>query len=374
MKTEIIIASAIFALLTCTACKKGKTETAESVPPVDVAYVVSDSVLLSKEYPGSMSATTSVDVMGRVNGTLLTQNYSGGDKVKKGQLLFTIEDTKYRDARDQAQAALATAKSQYEYASKHYEALKKAMESDAVSQIEMLQGKSEMESAEASIKNAQAALETALTNLSYCTVYAPINGLISKGVYSPGSYISGDGAPVKLCKIYDNSLLYAEFYIEDVAYIKTFLQNDANSDHPTIDYNHVPITFSEELSKPYTGKLVYIAPDLDVSTGTILLRLLVENPDGEIRDGMYTTVKLPYKLDTKAILVNDAAISTSQSKKFLYVVNDSDKVVYTPIEVGEMANDTMRIVTSGLKGNERYVTKALLKVRPGMSVKPIIEK
>ena len=374
MKTEIIIASAIFALLACTSCKKEKKEATEGVLPVDVAYVVSDSVLLSKEYPGSMSATTSVDVVGRVNGTLLTQNYNGGDKVKKGQLLFTIEDTKYRDARDQAQAALTTAKSQYEYASKHYEALKKAMQSDAVSQIEMLQGKSDMETAEASIKNAQAALETALTNLGYCTIYAPINGLISKGVYSPGTYISGDGAPVTLCKIYDNSQLFAEFYIEDVAYIKTFLQSDAKSDHPTIDYNHVPISFSEDLSRPYTGKLVYIAPDVDVSTGTILLRLLVDNPEGEIRDGMYTNVKLPYKLDTKAILVNDAAISTSQSKKFLYVVNDSDKVVYTPIEVGEMANDTMRIVTSGLKGNERYVSKALLKVRPGMTVKPIVEK
>lgn len=374
MKKEFTISLAIFGLLVCASCKKDKKEINEEAPMVDVTTVVTDSVLLSKEYPGTLSATTSVDVMGRVSGTLTSQNYTSGDKVKKGQVLFTIENTKYRNAKEQAEAALATAKSQYEYASKHYEALKKALQSDAVSQIEVLQGKSDMESAEASIKNAKAALETAQTNLGYCTVCAPISGLITKGEFSTGAYINGEGSPVTLTKIYDSSELFAEFYIEDVAYIKTFLQNDANSNHPTIDYDHVPVYFSENLSRPYTGKLVYIAPDVDVSTGTMLLRLLVKNPEGDLRDGMYTTIKLPYKLEPKAMLVNDAAISTSQSKKFLYVVNDSDRVVYTPIEVGDMANDSMRIVTSGLKGNERYVTKALLKVRPGMAVKPVMEK
>lgn len=374
MKTEITIALALFGLLTTTSCGKQKKEVQEETPTVSVTTVLTDSVLLSKEYPGTLSATTSVDVKGRVNGNLTSQPYTSGDKVKKGQLLFTIEDTKYRNAKEQAEAALATAKSQYEYASKHYEALKKALQSDAVSQIEVLQGKSDMESAEASIKNAKAALETAQTNLSYCTIQAPVSGLISKSEFSTGAYINGEGSPVTLATIYDNSELFAEFYIEDVAYIKTFLQNDAKSNSPTIDYDNVPIYFSESLARPYTGKLVYIAPDVDVTTGTMLLRLLVKNPEGDLRDGMYTTVKLPYKLDTKAILVNDAAISTSQSKKFLYVVNDSDRVVYTPIEVGDLANDTMRIVTSGLKGNERYITKALLKVRPGMIVKPVMEK
>lgn len=100
------------------------------------------------------------------------------------------------------------------------------------------------------------------------------------------------------------------------------------------------------------------------------LRARVENKYGELRDGMYVTVSLPYKVDPKAVLVKDASISTDQLGKFVYVLNDSNKVVYTPITVGDMANDSMRVVLSGISGGTPYVTKAMLKVRTGMEVKP----
>ena len=89
---------------------------------------------------------------------------------------------------------------------------------------------------------------------------------------------------------------------------------------------------------------------------------------------MYATVMLPYALDPKAILIKDAAISTGQLGKYVYVVNDSNKVVYTPIKVGELYQDTLRIVSEGLSPADRYVTKAMLKVRDGMEVKPVVQK
>lgn len=369
MKKNILIPLAC--LVAVSACRKQAKEENAEIPTIDVAQVVTDSVLLSKTYPGTLSAISSVDVVGRVNGTLKSQNYKDGDLVKKGQVLFQIESTEYRDAVAQAEAALSTAKSQYDYASKNYAAMTKALESDAVSQIEVLQAKSSMETAQASIKNAQAALETARTNLGYCTLRAPFDGTMTKGVFSSGTYISGAGAPVILGTIYDNSKLHVNFSVDDAKYIKDFIEGTSEK---LIDYDHVPVKFSEPTPHPYTGKLNYVAPDVNTSTGTIQLRLVIDNPYGELVDGMYATINLPYEVDPHAMMVKDAAITTSQTKKFLYVVNDSDKVVYTPIEVGEMANDSMRIVTSGLKGNERYVTKALLKVRPGMTVHPKIVK
>ncbi len=367
MKTQILLFGT---LLLLSGCHKKKADTQAETMPVDVAEAQVDSVLLSKEYPGTITARNSVDVVGRVDGTLKTQNYHNGDHVRKGQVLFTIEDTQYRDAVAQAEAALATAESTYEYAQKNYTALTKALESDAVSQIQVIEAKSAMEQAEASIKNAKAALQNARTNLGYCVVTAPFDGDMTKGTLSPGSYVAGAVAPVVLATIYDNSQFWANFYIEDAAYERSFLSPDRN----LIDFDNVPVNFSENLPHQYSGPLSYTAPGVDSSTGTLMLRIGLDNPYQELRDGMYCTVKLPYKVDPKAVLVKDAAISTSQTNKYLYVVNDSNKVVYTPIEVGDMANDSMRIVTKGLQGGEKYVTKALLKVRPGMAVKPVMTK
>ena len=100
----------------------------------------------------------------------------------------------------------------------------------------------------------------------------------------------------------------------------------------------------------------------------------MKNIDNELKDGMYVTVSLPYGVNPKAVLVKDASIGTDQLGKYVYVVNDSNKVVYTPIKVGEVYQDSLRIVNEGLGPKDRYVTKALLKARDGMSVKPRMTK
>ncbi|MCC8119281.1 MAG: efflux RND transporter periplasmic adaptor subunit [Bacteroidales bacterium] len=371
MKAKILLLGAGALLLTLASCDKKKKTTGETeTMTVDVAEATVDSVLISKTYPGTITARNSVDVVGRVSGTLTSQRFEDGDHVRKGQVLFTIEDTEYRDAVQQAEAALANSESAYEYAQRNYEALKKALESDAVSQMQVIEAKSSMEQAEADIKNAKAALQNARTNLGYCTVTAPFDGDMTRGYLAPGAYVAGAASPIALATIYDNSTFWANFYIEDAAYEKSFL----NPDRHLIDFDHVPVDFTEELPHKYEGPLSYTAPSIDSSTGTLMLRIGLQSPYKELRNGMYCSVNLPYKVDPHAVLVKDASISTSQTNKYLYVVNDSNKVVYTPIEVGDMANDSMRIVTKGLKGGEKYVTKALLKVRPGMTVKPVLTK
>ena len=371
MKTCNFILAVIAATLSVTpfSCKKHKTDASHSAPlPVSVDKAVVEPVLLSKAYPGTISAQNSVDVMARVNGTLTAQLFNGGDYVKKGQVLFTIEDTQYRDALAQAQAALSNAESEYQYNTKHYAAMAKALESDAVAQIQVMQAKSAAEQSEAAVKNAKAALQTARTNLDYCTIRAPFDGQMTKGLLSPGSYVAGAGSPIKLSTIYDNKDLYAEFYIDDRAYERSLANHNNRSE---IDYDNVPIAFADSLPHSYTGKLVYMAPSVDVTTGTLLLRLDVKNDHGELKNGMYCTVSLPYKYEPAAVMVKDAAISTSQTNKYIYVVNDSNRVEYRTITLGSQPNDSMRIVTSGLKGGETYITQAMLKVRPGMKVAPI---
>lgn len=361
---------ALVALLALASCSKKQTDADRNaaVPVVDVALPLVDSITIYKTYPGYAGATATAKIVARVNGTLLTKQYSGGEMVEKGQVLYTIEPTQYVDAVKQAEAALATAKSNYDYYSSQYAALKKAYESDAVAQIEVTQAESNVENARASIKNAEAALSTARTNLSYCTIRAPFTGRINDGTTDPGNYISGAGSPYQLAELYDDSRLSVKFAIEENQYEKIVADADDPIGHPR--YEKIPLTFNEPLPHEYYGKLSYESPMVDKATGTVTLKVRVDNPYGELRNGMYVTVNMPADENPHAILIRDSSIGTDQLGKYIYVVNDSNKVVYTPIKVGELYQDSLRVVTSGIDANTRYVTTAMLRVRDGMTVNP----
>lgn len=345
------------------ACKK---EEKQEVPPteVSVATVVEDSVMIYKDYPGTLKAKTSVDIVGRVDGMLTSMNYHPGDIVRQGQLLFTIDDTQYRNSVQQAQGQLDNAVSSTEYYSKQYAAMQKAYQSDAVSEMEVLQAKSNLSEGQAQIKSYSAALQTARTNLSYCRITAPFTGRISDTNVGVGGYISGAASPVVLATLYDHTAFYADFYIEDATYIH--LTSGRDGVKGAMD--SIPITFSEPLGHQYKGKMFYMAPEIDKGTGTMMVRVILDNKFDELRDGMFATVSLPYRNEPKAVLVEDAAIGTDQMGKYVYVVGKDNVVKYTPIKTGDLVG-TMRVVTEGLQPGQKYVDKALLKVRNGMKVK-----
>lgn len=371
MRTKNILLVGCTLAVTSFSCSHKDSKKEMEAPDIQVAEATTDSLTLYKTYPGIISANSTVGVVGRVNGTLMTCNFSGGDLVKKGQVLFTIEDRLYRDALQQAQAQLASARSSNEYATKQYAAMKKALESDAVSQMEVAQAKNSMESSLAAIKTAEAAVRTAATNLSYCTVTAPVTGHISARNVDPGAYIGGEGAPVTLATIYADADVHATFFIEDDSFMR---MHTTAANREGIDYTAIPLIFSEELPHSYTAKLNFMAPDVDSSTGTVELKANINNPYNELKAGMYVSVKLPWKTDPEAVLVKDASISTDQLGKYLYTVNDSNKIVYTPVKVGDLYQDTLRIITEGIEPGAKYVTKAMLKVRAGMTVNPVLTR
>lgn len=342
-----------------------KTDSDTEIPRVEVAAPVIDSVTLIKSKPGTLVARDWADVVGRVDGTILKQHFEDGQYVHKGQTLYTIESSKYNDAVRQAKASLETAKSQYDYYSQQYAAMKKAYESDAVSKMDVIQAESNMRQAQASIMNATADLSIANTNLGYCSIKAPLSGYITSGDLKVGAYLT-QGATI--CRIVDNSSFSAEFQVEAGQYEQMLGLSGGLSNHA---YRNIPLKFSNPLPHPYTANLTFEAPSVSTTTGTILLKGEVTNPYNELKDGMYVTVDLPYGFNPRAILVKDASLQTDQLGKYLYTVNDSNKVVYTPVKVGAIYRDSLRIVESGLKEGQVYVTNALMAVRPGMKVKPI---
>lgn len=364
----IVIAGALMA-----GCAKKETSSGMEALPIEVARPMVKDVTLTRDYPGYLTAETTIDVVGRVNGTLLRKNYVSGQRVKKGQTLFVIEPTLYEDALKQAQASLKTAQANLEYAQNNYERMKEAVKSDAVSRIQFLQAESNVATCEAAVSNAEAQLQTASTNLGYCYVKSPMDGIADLAEYSEGAYISGEGNPVKLTTLYKDDHMYAYFDISDNQYLTYELLRDAKTKIPG-KLHAVTLRLGVDGAKTWQGKLDYISPNVSLTTGTMRLRADLENADGILKPGLYVSVNLPYAMADKAVLVDNASIGTDQLGKFIYVVNDSNVVNVRHVELGQLMEGNQRIVTSGLSPDERYVTKALLKVRQGMKIQPVEKK
>ena len=357
------------ALLAITAChNKPKPAQSGAVLPIEVTTPIVREITLTREYPGYLKADATIPIMGRVNGSIIKRNFTEGSRVKKGDLLFVIEPTLYENAVAQAQASLQTAIAEQEYARSNYERMQAAISSNAVSEIELLQAKSRVESSNAAVANAKAALKTAQTKLGYCYIEAPANGSVGLARQPTGAYIAGEMSPVELCQLYKDDLMYAFFNIPDIQWFRKALATSGG-----IDQSNITFTLGEGNIIRRSATIDYLAPNVNTGTGTLQIRAELPNSDGLLKSGSYISIIMPYDNVKDALLVKDASIGTDQTGKFIYVVNDSNEVEYRRIETGSIIDDTLRLVTNGLEPGERYVTRALLKVRNGMPVQPMME-
>lgn len=373
MLRSLLLFSGIAALaLGMTSCRKSKgAPEGDSVADIEVARVEIDSVVNTTPFPGIVKSESSVDVVARVNGTLLSRNFEEGQMVRKGQVLFTIDPSTYRNAVESAQAALATARSNVEFYRNQYEAMQKAFAADAVSRMNVIESESNLRKSEAAVKDAEAALSNARIQLGYCTVTAPISGEISTSAFDVGAYVSGQVSPATLCHIVDNSRLKIVFSIDEA--VLSQLESMRQSPYGEL-LKTVPLKLENNPTASLTADLYYVSPEIDTSTGTVTIEGRISNPENIVRDGMYASVSLPLGVLPRALVVKSTAIGTDQRGKYVYTVNDSDRVVYSAVEVGEDWHDSLSVIISGLTDSSEYVTKAMLVVRPGMKINPVLKK
>lgn len=364
MKNQMYIPLLILPLLAGCGNKKEAAHTMPT-PEISVARPLVRNITLTKDYPGYLTSEKTVDLVGRVSGTLQTMAYAPGSRVRQGQVLFVIDPTVYQDNVVQAEAELKTARANLEYAQNNYARMQEAAKTDAVSQIQVLQSKSNVASSQAAVSNAEAALNTARTNLSYCTVRAPFNGTISRSSIDVGSYVNGEAQPVTLATIYKDDHLYAYFNVADNQWLAMLMQQGDSIPRT------VTVSLGEGGALPTPAELDYLSPNVDLNTGTLNIRARLDNPRGLLKSGLYVSITLPYGEQRDAVLIPDASIGTDQLGKYVYIVNDSNIVRYRHIVTGQLIGDSLRQVKQGISPQERYVTQALMKVRDGMKVKPI---
>lgn len=355
----MVILLYLFSFLGCTTKPK---HSAMPIMEIQVSSPLVEDVMLTKQYPGYLTAEQTVNLVARVPGILEKVQFKPGSQVKKGALLFVIEPTLYKDNLIKAKAALKTATAQLAYQRSNLDRMREAAKSNAVSEIQVIQTEANVSKAEADVNTARATISVAKTNLSYCYIKAPFDGTIDRSQFDVGNYVGAAGASTTLATLYKDEMMFAYFNVEDKQYLSMMSS--------TLHSQPISIQIGETGGVSYPGLLNYLSPNVDVATGTLSLRADIKNPERVLKAGMYVTITLPYHDLKEAVLVREASIGTDQLGKFIYVVNDSNVVNYRPIVLGQLINDSLRQVQQGISPKERYVTTALLKVRNGMKVKP----
>lgn len=367
MNKYILVAASLLLLVSC---KEKTTTQKQEVQSIDVSSPQVKNIVLKKEYPGTLTSNRTVELVARVDGTIIESNLVPGAFVREGDILFVIEPTTYENQLRQSEAQLETNKAQYAYAESNYERMKMASESGAVSEIQVLEAAATAKEQAAAIATAEAELNTARTNLGYCYVKAPCNGRVTNQQYDVGNYVAGAAQAVTLATLYKDDTMYAYFNIDEGTMMDMINVPEANKLPKDLN-NKVTIRIGSNKGAEFEGVIDYMSPDVDVTTGTVNMRAVVKNPNGILKDGMYIMVELPYCIYKDAILVTDASLSSDQLGQFLYLVNDSNVVESRHVEVGQLVEDTLVHVMKGLTPNDIYVKSALLKVRNGMKIKPI---
>ncbi len=347
-------------------CDKGVAQNAPPPPPeVSAAPVLIKPVSQWDNFNGRVEAVQSVQLRPRVSGYIESVNYREGDEVKKGQVLFTIDDRSYRAALEQARAELARARSQASLARSESGRSEKLIGTQAISREVWEQRRAAASQAQADVLAAEAAVDMAQLNLDFTRVTAPSDGRASRAMITPGNLVTaGDSASV-LTTLVSQQQMYVYFDVDE----NTFLHYQAMARQG--QQRHalpVEIALVGDQGFPHQGKVDFLDNQLTASTGTIRMRALLDNQARQFTPGLFARVRLPGSAQFEAMLIDDKAVLTDQDRKYVYVVDGEGKAQRRDIQPGAMV-EGLRIVKSGLQSGDRVIVAGLQKVfMPGMPV------
>jgi multidrug efflux system membrane fusion protein len=341
---------------------------APQATPVSVALVEQRDVAIWDEFSGRLEAIERVEVRSRVAGAVQSVHFREGALVKRDDLLITIDPAPYAAEVDRLQAQLAAAEARVLLTKNDVERGELLSGTRVISQRELDQRVNAKSEAEANVKAARAALQSAQLNLDYTQVRAPVAGRVGRLEITVGNLVAaGPGAPV-LTTLVSVNPIYASFNADEnivTRAIKTLSDEGAAGQVERIPVRMTLATNDDA----FDGRLQLIDNQVDARSGTVRVRATFGNADGRLIPGQFARLRMGQPKAEPALMVNERAIGTDQSKKFVLVVGADNKAEYREVTLGATV-DTLRVVSSGLKGGERIVVNGLQRVRPGALVVP----
>jgi RND family efflux transporter MFP subunit len=348
------------------ACRE-KTQPPPPPPKVTVAQPVLRAVTDSLELTGNAQAFYTVQLVARVAGYLEKVFFQDGQMVKKGQILFLIQQNTYQDALQQAEGQVLLYKAQLDYAEKQLVRYSNLLEQKATSQENADNWRYQRDSARANLKVAEAQRDLAQLNLNYTEVSAPFDGRIDRRLQDPGNLV-GSGESSVLAQLNQIDPIYVYFNVSDLDLARLIQVAGGIPGQEAGKRWPVSIGLPNEEGYPHQGQLDFASISLTSTTGTLLMRGVFPNPAGEILPGLYARVRVPVKKKT-ALLVPEVAIANDQQGSYVLIVTEKDVVERRGIKTGSPV-DRFRVVEEGLNGEERVIINGLLRATPGRQVTP----
>ena len=343
---------------------------AGAAPQIGVMTVEQGASNLNSAYSATIKGKTDIEVRPLVSGFITKVHVDEGQRVSKGQTLFTLDQVQYQAAVEQAQAAVASAKTALESAKLTAANKQRLFDKNIISEYENQLAKNQLAQAEASLSQAQAALVTARKNLSYTVVTAPSDGFVGSIPNREGS-LASPSMVTPLTTVSDNSDVYAYFSLNEKDILEMtdggkIALNTAIAQMPAVQ-----LQLSDGTIYPEAGKVATVSGVIDNSTGAANVRARFKNINGMLRSGSTGMILIPNHKEN-VILVPQKATFEVQDRRFVYVVNDSNKTVSTAITVAPENDGKQFIVTGGLEPGQRVVVEGVgTKVRDNMEIAPV---
>lgn len=362
------VAAAITGTVLLSGCGESNTYVAPPPPKVTVAAPQKKPVTRYLESTGNVAAVNSADLVARVSGFVEAIKYQDGDTVKKGQVLFVIEQKPYELKVQQAKAAEGNAKATLIKAQADYQRQSDLVPSGSASKAALDNALGTRDSAQASLDQASASTKLAENDLAYTQVTAPFDGIVTARKVSVGAFVSGTGNP--LASIVSTDPIYVNFSIGEQETIRIRAMIAERGLTPA-ELKKVPVEVSlqTETGFPHKGTLDYAAPTVDPSTGTLAGRGIFDNPKHVLLPGLFVRVRIPLGPPKEELLVPDTALGTDQSGRYLLVVNKDDVVEQRRVELGPL-DGVSQVIDKGIGADDRVIVNGMLRAVPGQKVDP----
>jgi len=366
----VVAAHLTAAMLATSGCGKS-TPPAAAPPTVTVAQPVVQPVTTHVEFTGNTAASESVTLVARVEGYLEKISFTDGARVKKGDLLFTIQQDQYKAQLQQAEAQVAAQKAALGHATIELARYTNLVKEESAPQTQVDRWRYERDSAVAGVKGAEAQVELAKLNLGYTRVRAPFDGRVGRHLVNPGNLVGAMGQQTSLAQLDKTDPLYVYFTVDERDVLRIMAQQKNDPQHPTMQQGDIPAFFGmlNEEGYPHEGKLDFSSLSVAPTTGTLQVRGIFPNPDPGVLPGLFVRVRLPVGQPKDAVLVAGDALGFDQQGEYVLIVNPADVVERRPVTTGEQVGERF-VVESGLQATDWVVVDGLSQAIPGRKVTP----
>lgn len=368
--------------LSAAGCKDKKDANAYAPPPppeVIVAKPVEREVTGYLTYTGVVEASETVELRARVQGFLKSKHFEPGQVVKANDLLFVIDKRQYEAAVAQARAAVRAQEAALQGAENDARLARELADARAGPEIDAVIKAAKRDVVKADLGKAEAELTEALLNLEYCEVRAPIAGKIGRNLVDVGNLV-GRGEPTHLATIVAAAPVYVSLDVSE-SDVLAIRREEGRASRPADlpagmiapgQWRPCELALADETEFRFKGRVDFVDPALDATTGTLRVRTRFENTDDRLLPGLFARVRFAMS-NRKSLVVPEAALLRDQQGRYAMVVNGKDEVEARRVTIGVL-DGTMRVVESGLSADDRVIVLGVLKARPGSKVTPKVQE